>query len=916
MSKQLTCQKFIYKLHSARLRKEKWKLSLPIDEARRNDEVIALADSQILRWIDELNGVTDADSKAHAIKSEIKRVRKEPYSPANRRRIRKLYADLDALQFKPDYMCLIIDKEKDYYRACKGFTINGIKYTRLLGTNGGIKNSTIVFVSERLVEELRRRIENGRDATQPLVTAKLEAYKALTCSASNPVSMPNGVLVVNDVETTFKSDVIYLSNDEGGEPKMEPMKDYEITMDASDGYGLMLPSLAKRWSKELDLDYVMAGGTIRYSFSKGMVFAFDFLDFANKIGGTYIVKDAWGNDVDIRFVELVLTTSMVKLWNSYASCEDFLNKSVANGYSFGFSKTCPKELESEHNTNYQFLQSFKLDDDDIDELIKPTMDEIADVLGGDWRKAVLYLKGEGLTEKSVLNMSDDFIKAAMIDHRMLNDPFVQNSIYQMIKKRIEEAKVGVLKLHANYSIVSGDPYLLCQSIFGLEPTGILKAGEIYNKYWLDDGAKELLCFRAPMSCANNIRKVYPVHSKEASYWYKYMPTATIFNGWDTAAMALNGMDYDGDLVFLTDSDVLLRTFKSLPALMCVQRRADKCVPTEDDFIRSNIASFGNDIGQITNRITSMYDVQANYDQSSEEYKILDYRIQSGQLLQQDAIDKAKGIVSKPMERSWYDRHAVHKIEDDDVRSLYRRIVADKKPYFMRYIYPDLMRQYNTYIKNIDRKSLREFGLTIDELKAIPQNLQTERQREFIHYYELRMPVSVSDSVMNKICRRFEQRFDSVSARQAKNEQFDYGIMKAPYVYSQKQYVEIERLYKEYSHRLQKYTAMAKYDRTERQVMNQTIDALHMELRKECDSICPNSYELCNIALDLCYTRSTTKRFAWTLCGSEIIRNLLERNCGLISYPKEDPNGEVSFNGKRFSVCNVRSEVYEDEFRDA
>ena len=60
LAKQHSCQKYIYKLHSGRLRKAKWNLTLPIAEARRNDEVISLADSQMLRWIDSLNGVTDA----------------------------------------------------------------------------------------------------------------------------------------------------------------------------------------------------------------------------------------------------------------------------------------------------------------------------------------------------------------------------------------------------------------------------------------------------------------------------------------------------------------------------------------------------------------------------------------------------------------------------------------------------------------------------------------------------------------------------------------------------------------------------------------------------------------------------------------------------------------------------------------
>ena len=215
IGKQLVCQRYIYKIHSSRLRKERWRLTLPIEEARRNDEVIALADSQILRWIDELNGINDADQKAIEIREEIIKLKKEPNSVKNKRRIRELYIDLDKIQFKPDYLCLIIDKEKDYHRACSGFSINGVRYKRLLGTNGGIKNSTIVFVSDQLHDELERRIENGRDSSQELVTAKLEAYRALTCSASLPVSTPDRILVIDDAETEFNDDVIYISDTDG-----------------------------------------------------------------------------------------------------------------------------------------------------------------------------------------------------------------------------------------------------------------------------------------------------------------------------------------------------------------------------------------------------------------------------------------------------------------------------------------------------------------------------------------------------------------------------------------------------------------------------------------------------------------------------------------------------------------------------
>ena len=370
ISKQLTCQKYIYKIHSSRLRKSRWDLTLPIEEARKNDEVISLADSQVLRWIDDINHVTDADETAKELKSKIRSLRKEPNTVKNRHAIKKLYDELDQLQYKPDYMTLIIDKEKDYHRACQGFKINGITYKRLLGTNGGIKDSTIVFVNEEIVDESKRRIANGRDPDKPLVTAKLEAYQALTCSASIPVSFPKGIAVVDDCETSFLSDIVYLTDECDGEPFMELQKQQKINLDASDGFGIMLPSLAERWSQELGLSYTISGANTRFSFEKGMAFTFDFIDFAEKIAGeTYIVKDAWGNNFDVRDVELILTTSMVKLWDSYNSCEDYVENSLSNGYTFGIAKTCPEELESEHALNYQFIQSYDLSDEEIEELI-------------------------------------------------------------------------------------------------------------------------------------------------------------------------------------------------------------------------------------------------------------------------------------------------------------------------------------------------------------------------------------------------------------------------------------------------------------------------------------------------------------------------------------------------------------------
>ena len=639
MAKQQVSQRFIFKINSARLRKSKWDLTLTLAEARRNDEVISLNDSQMMRWIDELNGVVDAEAKAIALKEEIKLTKKRPTSVANKRRVRQLYAELDELQFKPDYLHLVIDKEKDMYRACEGFKVNGIRYVRLLGTNGGVKCSTIVFVSERLAPELRRRIDNGRNTEVPQIPAKLEAYRALTCSGSIPVSMPHGILLVPDCITQFREDVITLNDEADGEPIMELVKDYLIELDESDGYGLILPSLAQRWSDELNLGYMASGMNTRCSWTKGMVFCFDFLDFAEKVaGGNYVVKDAWGNDVDIRNVEMILTTSMLKLWRCYDSMEHYLQCCAENHYSFAITKTCPDELENRRDLNYQFIQSYQLDDDQVEELISPTISEIHGILSNDYHKTLLYLRGMNVTDDNAFTGPSDFVKALMIDRRMMNDPFVRRKIYRIIKTRIDEAKIGVIGVHGNYSILCGDPYALAQSVFGLSVTGLLKADEIYNRYWLDSGAERVACFRAPMTCMNNIVRMNVCRNDDAQYWYQYMKTSTMINAWSSLANSLNGADKDGDLLFITDNRVLVENVRETPSIFCAQRQAQKKVVAEDDLIRANIASFGDDIGKVTNRITAMFDLQACFEPGSEEFEILDYRIKCGQLFQQNAID--------------------------------------------------------------------------------------------------------------------------------------------------------------------------------------------------------------------------------------------------------------------------------------
>ncbi len=457
MSKHLASQRYIYKLHSSRLRRAKWKLQLTINQARENKELITLSDSQLLRFIDELNGVAKPELRISDIKTRIKMLRSEENLSISRPRIKKLYEKLDEYQFQKDYVCVVIDSIKDYRKMYKdGFQINGTDYRRLLGTTGGVKTNTIIFVNETLLPELNRRIDNGRDLSKAFTPAKLEAYRSLVCSSSIPVSMPRGVVVVHDCITHFQSDIIELDDTHGEQPSMKYIKDKDIELNDSDGYGLAMPELMQRWGEDIGADYLLPGCVLRNSFCKGAVFPVDFQKFARD-HQIYQVRDVWNNVYDIQDIELVLTESMLKLWDSYTSMEDYLKNCEKNHYTFAITKASEKKLENLRTMNYQFLQSYDFTDEEIDELIAPTVDEIRDILSEDYRKTILYTKGTGLNDKNVRRLDASFATALMIEPEMLKDAYVRNQISAMLRKRIDAAKVGVLNVPANYSFVSGDP---------------------------------------------------------------------------------------------------------------------------------------------------------------------------------------------------------------------------------------------------------------------------------------------------------------------------------------------------------------------------------------------------------------------------------------------------------------------------
>ena len=537
-------QRYVYKIPSQYLQDNNWSIDIDIKKARKMKMVVQLSSSEAIRFMDDISKSGFSEKKVAKLKHNIEKSLKKRTNDNQRSVIKGSYAELNKLLLVDGYVIIIMDSDKQYDRAVEGFYINGSKYVRMLSTSGGVKNSAIIFIKEEYKEEMIERINCGRNMEKKFVPGKLSSYMGLTCSSSIPVSNPNGVLVVKDCETEFTSTVIEVDDTKTEYPLVELKENYPIKLNSSDGFGLISYEMAEKWSNDLNMDYVPSGFTIRNAYCKGMLFVFDFKKFSKEIAKKDVVKDVWGDEKNINDIDIVLTESMLKLWDSYDSWKHYEECYKKYKYSFSVTKTTPKELDEERRLNYQFIQSLDLTDEMIDELIKPTVDEIRDVLDTDYKKSIIYTKGMNVTDDNVSLSGHAFVKALMIDERMIHNPFVKEKIRTMIRKRADESKKGKLRASGNFQILSGDPYSLCQSFFGLEVTGLLKSGEIYSKFWIDKGVSEIVGMRAPMTTSQNIVKMKVPCDSNMLEWYKHMNTVTILNSFDTTCAALNGADFD------------------------------------------------------------------------------------------------------------------------------------------------------------------------------------------------------------------------------------------------------------------------------------------------------------------------------------------------------------------------------------
>ena len=168
-----------------------------------------------------------------------------------------------------------------------------------------------------------------------------------------------------------------------------------------------------------------------------------------------------------------------------------------------------------------------------------------------------------MTKRNITNIDYCIDRALSVDKRVCKDGFIRSKVGNMIKKKINDSKKGVIQAH-----------------------------EFYSKTWIDKGIYEIVAYRSPMTSHNNITKMKLIKNEQTEKWFRYMKCCTILNAWDTTTDRMNGMDFDSDAIITTNNPIILRNTKEDLTIICEQTSTPKEIITEAKLKRANKNGFG------------------------------------------------------------------------------------------------------------------------------------------------------------------------------------------------------------------------------------------------------------------------------------------------------------------------------------
>lgn len=516
-----------------------------------------------------------------------------------------------------------------------------IHYKMLYRTPGKAKKGSCMFINERLYEQAREFLYMGiklPETNSPIV--EMGAYSSLiTSSIVGTVQIkPEEILVLKDVDSFFKTNVISVETDENRHCKAVEKLNYILKNTLFDGQALIDDSIFPSWGE----GYIL----LRHHLCKMAAFRAYiqkfFKDYFGENYDTATVVDMFGNEVLVKNIKLITTDNAMKWLKFDIPFEYWCDKVRENDCMFGIVKTAhPSKLGEVQKMSYQMINA-------LDERIMPKVMDCS----------VEYIKQLKTNDEVFLdylrknsNFSNDFEPLIALVEQ--NRDFLRSEYFRDRKKKIIESYVlnmknGKVIQDADNLVIVGSPYAMLLHSVGEnvenDTTFCQENGTIqcYTERFSD--GEYLAEFRSPFNSKNNLGYLHNVYDERFKKYFCFGKQIIAVNMIGTDFQDRNnGADQDSDSLYVTNQpqivDYASYCYSHYPTIV-------NNIPKEKniyDYSLENYANIDNNLAAAQLAIgesSNLAQLCLTYTYNFEDKKYQDY-VCILSVLAQCAIDNAK-----------------------------------------------------------------------------------------------------------------------------------------------------------------------------------------------------------------------------------------------------------------------------------
>jgi hypothetical protein len=913
-------QFYVFKIFSDRLRDYNYSIDrLTLDDVRKNGELVSLSNSEVIRTIQRVKSKKFSQFDLDNLLELRKELRRKKNSGNNRTRLAEVSKQIDETLFIPELAIIYFTDRRHYQNIYDGggFCINNIRFVPFMSSAGMLRRNSALFIDERIKDEVSIILNNGRDESVLIAVAKFSAYHSLYSSSTLPVSFPRLAVVKDHIINTLRR-VDWAEYQGVDRDPTVTEKEMNLECNSFDGQGLVSPSMAKTWSRDLGLDYIPSTFVIRSAFLKGMAVTFDFHEFAMEFNQT-IFTDIYGNTIDVKDIDCIVSESMLKLYNAYPSTEIYVENCEKNNISFGISKFSPKESKKHCTSSYQFLQVLDLDDFQIEHLCKPTLDWIKGVSGGNIQDVLLYLLGDSEFSDGWFDHLDPFVQSILFDNGIIKDSYIVSRLENSLTKKKNDAMMGRLIFSGNYSPMISDPFYECVKIFNLDIPPLLNEHQQYSYFWNERGVDKVAAIRSPIVHSSEVNELNFMNNDDVKRWYKHITHGIVYpaNGIGMDCQIHGGSDFDADECATINSKEIINGRIGGNPILYTTMKPEKILIARDteymvtEYCISQIKT--SKVGFLTNVSSALYSLRDNFIKGSPAYEAIEQRLKYGRAAQGLEIDRTKGLIVPDFPDHFVKWKKITDDMTDEEKAFWQfnnQIVANKRPKFFIRLYRHYAKRWRKEILKYDTYSKIRFERNFADMLN-DDNLPHEQQ-ELVNLYRERSFFLDNNSVMNRISRYVEKELKNVKLQLREGSKgFDYRLLTSSgfKVPAHNEIDKMQLLFKEFK-------ALKRSIQDDSFVYSHedyaTLDQIIAHIKNRAyESISSNSAELADIAVYLCYAKlgKASKSFAWSCFGREIVQNIQDRvNVKSVRVPVPNPNGNIEYLWGKYTMSAINIET--------